>query len=448
MAVPSDNKPIGDLQELIDDFASRCKPRDKFLVGAEYEFFGIEIEQARPLAYEGEHGIRVLFEKLVARGWTADREGDQPIALTRDGTALTLEPGGQVELAGSPFADLDGVALELREICTELSATAAEIGVRFYQCGRQPFFTQDEIPWVPKGRYEIMKPYLAARGKLAHRMMKETASIQVSLDFESEADLDRKFKLVSRLSPVSSAMFANSAVAHREPSGMICERAQIWRETDNARCGLIPGAFEDGFGFAGHVNNALDTPMMFLYRDGWVPMQGMPFRQFLAEGHAGQSATWADWNLHLSGTFTDVRLKSYMEIRTADALPCPLPMTVPAFWFGLLYDETALAGAEALVDGYSYEQTEALIGPVARMGLAAESRGRPLLELAQQLVELAQDGLAESQRHYLQPLVEQLTEQRGAPARQFLELWQSEWQHDLEAFLDHNGIESIGEGCA
>ncbi len=443
MSDSDDTRQIESVGELVEDFSSRTKPRDGFLVGAEFEFFGVEYPEGRPLAYAGERGISSLFERLAARGWEAELEDGRAIALSRGGASLTLEPGGQVELAGSPGADLDSVRVELGNICGQLVTAGAELGLRFYQCGRQPFFELDDIPWVPKGRYGVMRSHLGQRGSMAHRMMKETGSIQVSLDFDSEEDLCRKFQLVSRLSPVTAALFANSAVACRKPTGMLCERALIWRNTDPARCGLIPGAFEEGFGFQAHVDNALDTPMMFLYRDGWLQMPGISFRDYLADGYEGHSASWTDWNLHLSGIFTDVRLKSYLEIRTADALPWPLPMTVPAFWVGLLYDDNALEKASELVAGWSFELTEALVGEVVEKGLGAEARGRPLRALAEQLVGLAQDGLPESQRKYLTPLADQLSIHQTAPAVQFVEAWESDWVDNLEGFLEVNGLERV-----
>lgn len=438
-----------DSTALVDDLLSRTKPSPAdFLVGVEFEFFGVERPQRpgdplRPLAYFGPRGIEALFEGLCRLGWAPELEDGKAIALEKGTTHISLEPGGQVELSGSPFADLAGVGDELRSVVSELLEVGDSLGLEFYQCGRQPFFSHVEIPWVPKGRYGIMKPYLGARGEHAHKMMKETSGIQVNLDATGEADLMRKFRVATAVSPLVTAMFANSAIREGQPSGWQSERLEIWRATDPARCGLIPCGLKPGVSAKCYIDYALDVPMMFLWRDGWIAMKGRTFRDFLATGHGEHRATWTDWNLHLSGIFTEVRIKGYLEVRSIDAVPWPLSMAVPALWKGLLYDAKSLDQLDAMTEGWRYAELEALSARIPRDGLGSAWRGGTLQPLAERLVEIARGGLSAAEQAALEPLVTLIAAGEN-PSVAFLRRWEAErWGEDLDAFLAANGIRRL-----
>lgn len=426
-----------DKEGLRDEILSRAKGREAYRVGVEFEFFGIERDSRLPLAYAGERGIERLFAMMVERGWHPQLEGERAIALEKDGSNISLEPGGQVELSGAPFADMAGVEGELKSVVGELADCGDALGLGFYQAGMQPFFTGAEIPWVPKGRYGVMKAYLPERGHLAHLMMKETGGVQVNLDFSSEADLARKFRLASRIAPLSSAMFANSAISAGAPNGWQSRRVEIWRHTDPARCGLIPSVFADEFTVADYVDYAMSVPMMFLYRDGqYLPMHGMSFCEFVKGGHPDHKATFQDWELHLSGIFTEIRLKGYLEIRTTDGAPAPWTLAMPAFWKGLIYSDAALDGLEAMTEGWTFEEVDALLEPIAREGTRASFRGQPVSELIERLLALAHDGLPDDERRFLQPLIDLMP---GTLADRQLERWPT-WSQDTDAFLADNGI--------
>lgn len=432
------------------------RPRTGFKIGGEFELFGLDVETGRPVLYDGPRGIGALFASVaVGRRTDPVYEDGRIIAVPIDlDSKLSLEPGGQVELSGAPHActpdpaspwggrtALEATAQELASVAHTLSSRARDLGLAFYQCGRQPFFATNDVPWMPKGRYAVMREHFTHTGELGHRMMKETGSIQVNLDASSAEDLARKFRVAMRFSPVATAMFANSPVRERRPSGFLSERAEIWRHTDPARCGLVRAAFDDAFGLDDYVRYALDVPMIFVHRDArYHAMGGVPFRHFLERGHNGFRATWPDWTLHLSTLFPDARLKGHLEIRCADGLPQSLSMAPLALWSGLLYDEAALAALEQLVHGWTYDAVSALAAEVPRVGLAARIGGRTAGDVAREALALARAGLAPTDRRHLAPLEAQLA-LHGEPARSFLAGWAGGWKDDLAAFLAANGIE-------
>ena len=363
-------------ETLLGYFEDAYKPRDAWLVGMELEKMGRDTLSGAAIPYDGaEASVRRVIERYhERRGGHFVFEGHNPIGIDggRWGT-ISLEPAGQVEWSSQPFETLTELEQELREHLVCLDAVGMECGVRWLDDAVEPDLALDEMPWMPKARYGIMRPYLGAQGRLAHRMMTQTASIQCAFDFESDADWSRKFRAAALLSPVAVALFANSPRIDGRDTGFASYRTAIWRETDPARCGLPAAVFEDGFGIERWVSWLQDVPAMFLRRGrGLAAADGVPFRELLARrGCASLEAI--DWELHLSGVFTDVRSYRYIEVRTADLVPDDLVSAVPALWTGLLYHADTLREAldlGAAIDDHGRWETAMM--DAARRGLDAD----------------------------------------------------------------------------
>ena len=379
---------------LTDHFREASKPRAQWRVGVEQEKVGV-YEDGSPVAYEGPRGIEALLEALQERGFGAEREDGHVIALARREERITLEPGGQIELSGPALISAEAGRRVLVAHLQEIQALARPLGIRFIAGGFRPFGTLDDVPWLPKRRYTVMRDYLPRRGRLGHEMMKRTATVQANLDFSDEADAVAKMRLAFGITSVVTALFASSPITAGQPNGWKSYRAAVWLDTDEDRCGLLPFVFEPGFQFSQYTEWALDVPMFFLVRDGaYHPVGGISFRRFLEEGWQGQRATERDWEVHLSTLFPEVRLKRYIEVRGADSAPLPMAQALAALWRGLLDDPDARAAAWALVQGWPYVERLRLRREVPAAGLAARIDGRPLSELAVELVSIARAGLA------------------------------------------------------
>ena len=314
--------------------------------------------------------------------------------MARADRKITVEPGGQVEHAGPALATVaacrDALVADLREA----GAIAAGIGLRLVGVGLTPFAAIDELPWLPKRRYRVMRDYLPTRGALGVHMMKRTATVQANFDFDDEATAADKLRTAFGVSSIVTALAAASPISEGRPNGYQTYRAAIWLDTDRDRCGFVPGVFEPGFGFRQYVEWALDVPMFFVIRDGvYHRVPGVTFRRFMKEGWQGQRATMWDWETHLSTLFPEVRLKRFIEVRGADAGPLDMVIGVPALWRGLLDDREACLAAWKMVSGASLADREQLRREVPRLGLAARFRGHGLQELAVELCRIAADGL-------------------------------------------------------
>ncbi len=385
-------------ETLLGYFEGAFKPRESWLVGMEIEKMGRDAATGAAIPYDGaDVTIRRVIERYrERRGGNFVFEGDHPIGIDggRWGT-ISIEPAGQFEWSSQPFPDLAALDAGLREHLAHLDAVGSECGVRWLDDAVDPDLALDAMPWMPKARYGIMRPYMGARGRLAHRMMTQTASIQCAFDFDSDADWSRKFRAAALLSPVAVALFANSARIDGADTGFVSYRTAIWRETDPDRCGLPAIVFEDGFGIERWVSWLQDVPAMFLRRGrGLAPADGVPFRELLARrGCAALEAI--DWELHLSGVFTDVRSYRYIEVRTADLVPDDLVPAVPALWTGLLYHPDSLSAALELGSAIDdHDRWEATMMDAARRGLEADFGSRPLRDVARDAVALAASGLA------------------------------------------------------
>ncbi len=439
MSIPQNG---GGLIESRDDLAAYlaagCKPPSAWRLGTEHEKFGFSLATLAPLPYEGACSVRAMLEGLRDRfGWAPVEEGGRLIGLTRGAANVSLEPGGQLELSGAPLAGVGETAAELANHLDEVAAVAGDIGAGFLGLGAAPVWTGDEVPVMPKGRYALMTRYMREVGSHGTQMMYRTCTVQVNLDFASEADMVRKLRVGLALQPVATALFANSPFFEGRVNGWQSWRARIWQDTDPARTGMLPFAFEDGMGFERYVDYALDVPMYFVYRDGrYVDALGQSFRDFL-DGRLpalpGEKPTLSDWADHLTTIFPEVRLKKFMEMRGADAGSAAMIRALPALWAGLLYDGTALEAAWDLCRGWTAAERDGLRRDAGRLGLRAEIAGRGMRELAADVLALSAAGLAArglGEEAYLEPLQE-IVARGETPADTLLARLAGPWGGDL-----------------
>ncbi len=406
--------------QLVDYLASGAKPKSEWKIGTEHEKFVFCRTSLKPVPYDGEAGIRAILEKLSAEtGWEIIRENDLPIGLRGERATVSLEPGGQFELSGAPLDNIHQTCDEVHRHLDAVKKVCDPLGVAFLGMGFAPTWTREEMPLMPKPRYNIMRRYMPTRGDLGLDMMHRTCTVQVNLDFSSEADMAAKFRTSLALQPIATALFANSGLYEGKPSGYASWRAHIWTDTDPDRTGLLNFVFEDGFGFERYVDYMLDVPMYFARRKGeYVDAAGQSFRDFLKgelPALPGEKPTIADWEDHLSTAFPEVRLNTFLEMRGADSGPWARICALPAFWVGLLYDDEALAAAWDAAKGWSEEERETLRDDAARNGLQAVVAGRTVQEIALEILDISREGLRRRARqgkidadetNFLDPLVE------------------------------------------
>jgi len=439
--------------ELVTYLEQGSKPKSDWRIGTEHEKFGFTLKDHLPVPYEGEHGIHALFQALHDRfGWESQVEQGNIIAMNcKDcpkGGTVSLEPGGQLELSGAPLETVHETYEELRQHLFEVGEVGTELGLGFLGIGFSPKWTLQQAPVMPKERYRIMARYMPKRGQRGLDMMFRTATVQVNMDFGDEADMVAKMRASLALQPVATALFANSPFIEGKPNGFQSYRAEIWRDTDPDRTGLLPFAFEDGMGFERYVDYALNVPMYFVYRDGrYVDVAGASFRDFLAGKLAalpGARPTLEDWADHLTTLFPDVRLKRFLEMRGADAGSLAQLWALPALWAGLLYDEQALDGALALIDDWTMAEMQTLRAAVPRLGLKTPFRGGTLRDVGREMIGLALGGLqrrarldqsGEDERKALAPLVETVEEGRS-PADRLLAAYHGPWHGDIDKVFD------------
>ena len=358
-----DLTPIERRADLVDWIAQGVKPRSRFRIGTEHEKFAFTLEGHRPVPYEGRRGIRALLEGMQhLLGWQPIVEGSNIIGLfdVTGGGAISLEPGGQFELSGAQVETVHQTSSELMAHLAQVREVARPLGIGFLGIGMTPSWTRAEMPKMPKGRYKIMTAYMPKVGTLGLDMMYRTCTVQTNLDFSSEADMVKKLRVSLALQPVATALFANSPFTEGKPNGFLSFRSEIWRDTDNARAGMLPWAFEPGMGFERWVDYALDVPMYFVkHGDEYVDVAGQSFRDLMAgklPGMPGARATISDWANHVSTIFPEVRLKRYLEMRGADSGPLAYLLALPAFWAGILYDDVSLDAAWDLVKDWTAER--------------------------------------------------------------------------------------------
>jgi glutamate--cysteine ligase len=382
--------------KLVEYFVRAQKPKERWLVGMEVEKMGVDAATGLPIRYDAPGAsVRAVLERYhEARGGDPIYEGENLIGISAPWGAISLEPGGQVEWSSQPRGDLAALESDLDAHLRAMREVGARAGVRWLDVAVQPDLPVTAMPWMPKARYKIMKRYLGEHGRLAHRMMTQTASVQCAFDFESPEDWAQRFRAVAFLAPVAVALFANSARVDGEDSGYRSYRQAIWRETDPDRCDLPPAVFEPGFGIEAWADFILDVPTIFTQRSRGLCASGVPFRQLL-DCSGCEAVSLEDWELHLSTIFTEVRSYTYIEARSADLLPDPEIFAVPAFWTGILYHPEALREALALGSGHATHQGwRSAMDSAARKGLDGQAGGRPLRELAGRALALSTWGLA------------------------------------------------------
>jgi glutamate--cysteine ligase len=438
--------PIADRLQLLEYIAQGEKPTEAWRIGTEHEKFGFYWDDLTPPPYEdGRPGIRALLEGIAERhGWEIVREGELPIALVRDGGSITLEPAGQLELSGAPLETIHQTCSEVNGHLEEVRSVADPLRMGFLGMGFQPKWPREAMPWMPKGRYGIMRRYMPTRGNLGLDMMTRTCTVQVNLDYATEADMVKKFRVGLALQPIATALFADSPFTDGKPNGYLSYRSHVWTDTDPDRTGMLDFVFEDGFGYERYVDYILDVPMYFSYRDGdYLDLAGASFRDFLDGRLAqlpGEKPTLRDWTDHLTTTFPEVRLKRYLEMRGADGGPWGRLCALPAFWVGLLYDDAALDAAWDLVRDFTREERHALRDGVPRHGLKLPFRGASVRELATEALKIAGHGLkrrARLNQHgadetvFLDTLLE-IVQMNQTPAERKLELFHGRWNGSVD----------------
>ena len=441
MSGPSNVKesPLTDHRQLVEYLSSGSRPESEWTIGTEHEKFGFRLDDLRPPTWEGPRGIEAMLRGLTRFGWQPFEEKGKLIALYKDGASVTLEPAGQLELSGAMLRDIHETCRETNQHLREVKTVSEELGLGFLGMGFQPKWRRDQMPWMPKGRYQIMRDYMPKRGNLGLDMMTRTCTVQVNLDFSSEADMVKKFRVSLALQPIATALFADSPFTEGKPNGFLSYRSHIWTDTDPDRTGMLDFVFEDGFSFERYVDYLLDVPMYFSYRNGeYIDLSGQSFRKFLRGELAalpGQLPTMTDWADHMTTAFPEVRLKNYLEMRGADGGPWNRLCALPAFWVGLLYDGESLDAAWDLVKDFSMAERNSLRDGVPRHALKLPFRGATVRELALEALKIAGQGLKRrnrlnadgtSEAVFLEPLVE-LALANQTPAERKLALYHGAW---------------------
>ena len=438
--------PVESVTELSAYLASGCRPESEWRLGTEHEKFGFTRDDLRPLRYEGPRGIRAMLEGLAKNyAWEPVYENELPIALLNDeGASITLEPGGQLELSGALLDNLHQTCNEVSTHLDQVRAVCDPLGIDFLGMGFNPKWPRSEMDWMPKARYRIMREYMGKVGTLGRDMMTRTCTVQVNLDFGSEADMVKKFRASLALQPVATALFANSPFTDGQPNGYLSYRSHVWEDTDPDRTGMLPWVFDGDMGFEKYTDYMLDVPMYFVYRTGkYIDASGQSFRDFLAgrlPALPGERPLLRDWEDHLTTAFPEVRLKRFLEMRGADGGPWRRLCALPAFWAGLLYHQDSLDAAWDLARDWTLEERLKLRQDAPRIGLRAEVEGRSLQSIALELLELAAEGLAararlnasgDNESGFLAPLQE-IAESGITPAERKLGKFHTEWNGSVD----------------
>jgi glutamate--cysteine ligase len=442
-----DDRPLL-FDDLVRYFEAGEKPPTEWRIGAEHEKFGFRLEGFERPPYEGPWGIKAMLEGLERFGWQGVYEGKTLIGLTREKANVSLEPGGQFELSGAPLETIHDICSETGQHLEEVKAVADEIGIGFLGLGFDPQWRRDQIPVMPKGRYDIMRAYMPKVGALGLDMMLRTCTVQANLDFGSEADMAMKFRTSLALQPIGTALFANSPFTEGKPNGFQSYRAHIWTDTDADRTGLLDFVFQDGFGYEAYARYALKVPMYFVKRDGrYIDVSGRSFEAFMDGQLAelpGEKPKLKDWADHLTTIFPEVRLKQYLEMRGSDSGPWSRICALPALWTGVLYDRDALQAAWDLCKGWTREDRIKLRADAARTGLGGNVAGRPIQQIAEELVDIARHGLRRRAKFsgglvdetgYISEL-EEIAESGVTPAQRLLEAYHGRWGGDLSKLYD------------
>ncbi len=437
--------PITSKRQLVEYIEKGNKPKDAWRIGTEHEKFAFRRSDLKPLPYEGPDGIGAILEGMTRFGWERVQENGKTIALSKDQGAITLEPGGQFELSGAPVRTIHQTCEEVNEHLDQVREIDNELGTAMMGLGFNPKWKRDEIPWMPKGRYKIMRAYMPKKGSLGLDMMTRTCTVQVNLDFSSEADMVQKFRVSLALQPIATALFANSPFTEGKPNGFQSYRSHIWTDTDPDRCGVLPFVFEDGMGFERYVDYLLDVPMYFAYRnDEYLDFSGRSFRDFMAGRYHNEvkdEPRITDFVDHMTTVFPEVRLKKFLEMRGADGGSWKRLCALPALWVGLLYDQGALDQASQLIKDWTLADHEQLRRDVPRSGLRTPFRGRTVREVALDVLRIARGGLkarraldrmgVDDETHFLDSL-DTIAESGRTAADLLLEAYETRWNRSVD----------------
>ncbi|MEQ9170161.1 MAG: glutamate--cysteine ligase [Rhodospirillales bacterium] len=437
--------PITDKATLVEYLEAGCKPARDWRIGTEHEKFAYDLKTLRPLTYDGEPGVRQMLDALTRFGWTPVLEKGNVIALSKpDRSSISLEPAGQLELSGAPVETIHQTCGEVTEHLKQVKTVAGELGIGFLGLGYNPKWTREDMPWMPKGRYAIMREYMPTRGGLGLEMMQSTCTVQVNLDFNSEAVMRQMFRVALALQPIATALWANSPFRHGKPNGFLSYRSHIWTDVDPDRCGTLPFVFEDGFGFEQYVDYILDVPMYFVYRNGtYINAAGQSFRDFMAgklPALPGELPTMKDWEDHMTTAFPEVRLKTFLEMRGADGGPWARLCALSAFWVGLLYDTQARDAAWDLVKDWTEDEREAMRRDVPKTALKTPFRDKQIKEIACEVLCIARQGLKNRARldavgldesHFLQPM-HQICDSGMTQAEELLVAYERRWKGTID----------------
>jgi glutamate--cysteine ligase len=446
LASSSNTVEVESADELVAYLASGCKPENQWRLGTEHEKFGYTVDDLRPLPYSGKRSINAILTGLSEQfGWQPVLENDLPIALLDDtGASITLEPGGQLELSGAILDNIHETCTEVNTHLKQVRAISEPLGIAFLGMGFQPKWRREDMQWMPKARYGIMRDYMTKMGTLGQDMMTRTCTVQVNMDFSSEADMVHKFRTSLALQPIATALFANSPFTDGRPNGFLSYRSHVWEDTDPDRTGMLPFVFDGDMGFEKYTDYMLDVPMYFVYRDGeYIDASGQSFRDFLAgrlPALPGEQPTLKDWEDHLTTTFPEVRLKRYIEMRGADGGPWARLCALPALWAGLLYHKPSLDACWDIARDWSMEERLKLREDVPRLGLRAKIHGRSVQSIAIELLDLAVNGLSfrnrlnsagDTETGFLSPL-QDMAERGVTPAERKLALYNGAWQGSVD----------------
>lgn len=450
------NPVLENISDLKDWMIAGCKPRADWRIGTEHEKFGYRKSDLSPLPYDGPDGIKAMLEGLMQFGWSGKYEGDTLVGLVRPkeagGGSVTLEPAGQLELSGAPLENIHQTCAEIGTHMDEVHHVAEALGQGYFGIGYTPFWGFDTAPRMPKGRYRLMTDYMPKQGGRGTEMMYLTATVQVNLDFGSEADMVEKLRIALALQPLATALFANSPFIDGKPTGNVSERSLVWTDTDPKRTGMLPFVFEEGFGFEQYVDYALDVPMYFVIRDGdFVNTLGMSFRDFMdgkLPALPGEKPTAQDWENHLTTLFPEARVKQFIEMRGADSGPRASLCALPAFWVGLLYDEATQNQVADYIADWTQSERDALRLGAPTTGLETPFRGGTLLDMARVIVPMAAQGLKARNRSdgaggdesqfltYLETIVADGRNNAG----RLLAKYKAEWGEDVRPIYHELGL--------
>lgn len=442
--------PIKSFDDLLYTFQKGSKPKSEWRIGTEHEKFGFYHDTNLPVPYEGENGIKALLEGMATNlAWTPIIENGYIIGLKDGMGSITLEPGGQFELSGAPLESVHDTCKEIAHHLKAVRTVADTLGIGFLGLGFSPLTALDDTPMMPKGRYKIMKEYMQKVGRLGRQMMFRSCTVQVNLDYSSEADMRQKYHASMALQPIATALFANSPFAEGRLNGYQSYRAQVWTDTDPDRTGILPFAFKKDFGFADYANYALDVPMYFVKRgETYHDVSGLSFRDFLAgklKGFEGELPNQSDWEDHLTTLFPEVRLKSFLEMRGADGGPWSKLCALPALFVGLLYDQSALDAASDLVKDWDYNDVEGLRRAVPFLGMDAKIRGSRVQDIAKEMLAIARSGLnnrgklnssGDNETGFLSDL-DEIANSGRSQAQLLRELYENQWQRDINKVFEN-----------